>query len=134
MTNAPLVRIVSFGYGHDDPPTATITYDLRVLFRNPHRDPAMRYLTGLDDAVYTHVLATPGIERVATNAADTARGLLADTGGPIVIATGCVGGRHRSVGMARRIAEHLHAAGTDVDIDHRDVHRDVLPTVTHRAH
>ncbi|MGI8313446.1 RapZ C-terminal domain-containing protein [Saccharopolyspora hattusasensis] len=41
-------------------PDADITLDARRHLRNPHRDPAMRYLTGLDARVRDHVLATPG--------------------------------------------------------------------------
>ncbi|MFE5329429.1 NUDIX domain-containing protein [Embleya sp. NPDC056575] len=127
VEDEPDVRIVSFGYGHGPAPTADLTYDLRRRFRNPHADPAMRELTGLDRAVYDHVLATPGIDRVARSAADLAADLRLGLGaGPITVATGCVGGRHRSVALACRIAEVLTDYGALVDLVHRDVHRPLL--------
>lgn len=55
------ITITTFGYLHDAPPPAHITLDLREHFRNPHIDPALRYLTARDIAVHTAVLDTPGI-------------------------------------------------------------------------
>ncbi|MFJ8746648.1 hypothetical protein ACIRL2_45835 [Embleya sp. NPDC127516] len=130
----PGIRIVSFGYGHPTPPPAAeIVCDLRRAFRNPHHDPAMRGRTGLDEDVYRHVLATPGVEEL-TAAIATAALNLHTAIGPITVATGCVGGRHRAVGAARRIAEHIVAAAVAVDLVHRDVHLDVLPTTHHADH
>ncbi|WP_052423251.1 RapZ C-terminal domain-containing protein [Nonomuraea candida] len=40
--------IVSFGYSHSPAPGADLTIDARRHFRNPHHDPRMRELTGLD--------------------------------------------------------------------------------------
>ncbi|MFE3206422.1 NUDIX domain-containing protein [Embleya sp. NPDC059237] len=127
------VRIVSFGYGHGRAPVADLTYDLRRRFRNPHVDPAMREMTGLDHAVYDHVLATPGVERVALSAADLVTDLLIETesGDAVTVAAGCVGGRHRSVVLARRVAELLIERGVVVGLVHRDVDRPVLSDARH---
>ncbi|MGX1970741.1 RapZ C-terminal domain-containing protein [Streptomyces anulatus] len=126
------IRIVSFGYGHEAPPVAEFTYDLRAQLRNPFSDPALKHLTGLDQPVYDHVLDTPGAERWAFNAVAQALGLIEDTGADnIVIAWGCVGGRHRSVGLARRSHEILTAAGHDVVLEHRDVEKPLLPAGVH---
>ena len=126
------IGIISFGYGHlEPPPAATMTYDLRHLLRNPHHDPAMRQATGLDQAVYDHVRNTPGAEHLAVNAAATARHLAEDTHAPVTVAFGCVGGRHRSVVLALRVHTLLHAAGVAAWIEHRDVAKDVLPTSAH---
>ncbi|MFH8619152.1 hypothetical protein ACH4E8_29380 [Streptomyces sp. NPDC017979] len=132
----PLLRVVSFGYGHAAPPLADITLDLRRSLRNPHHDPAMRELTGLDDRVYRHVLDTPGARHLASQTTLAAHMLLTETSSPVVtVATGCVGGRHRAVGMAREIEQQARAyaaaAGYVVELVHRDVHRDVLPSSVH---
>lgn len=145
----PLVRVISFGFGHtgaldDDgetvlaPPEADIVLDLRRTLRNPHHDPAMRYLTGLDQVVYDHVLATPGAQTLAHNTAFMAHILLTQARVPaLTIGSGCAGGRHRAVGIARevhRLLVELAAAGPyRVDLVHRDVHRDVLPATKHAA-
>ena len=125
------IRIISFGYGHGQPPTADLTYDLRALLRNPFHDPALKTLTGLDEQVYNHVMATPGADRLAFNAVATARGLAEDTGADVTIAWGCTGGRHRSVGLARASHELLRAAGDAATIEHRDVDEDLLPAGLH---
>lgn len=147
MTETPLVRVISFGYGHtgaldDDgstvlePPTAEITLDLRRCLYNPHRDPAMRYLTGLDDVVHAHVQNTPGAQLLAHNTAMAAHTLM-DQARPatLTVATGCAGGRHRAVSTARTVhallSELARTGGYRTELVHRDVHRDVLPSSKH---
>lgn len=126
-----MIRIVSFGYGHGSPPAADITYDLRAVLHNPHHDPALRDLTGLDAAVYDHVMATPGAQRLAIQATRTARHLTADTSTDLVIGWACTGGRHRSVALARRMHDLLHGLGVPVEVEHRDVYRQLLPPGVH---
>lgn len=124
------IRLISFGYGHTAKgvPTAEVTYDVSGRkFRNPFHDPALKQLTGLDQAVYDHVRATPGIEVLAQSAAAAAIGLVDETGGDVVLAFGCIGGRHRSVGLARRTAELLELSGRQVEVEHRDVGEPLLP-------
>jgi UPF0042 nucleotide-binding protein len=125
------IHIVSFGYGHGPAPTADLVFDLRALLRNPFKDPQLKHLTGLDAAVYDHVMTTAGAERLAFNAVATARGLAEDTGADVTIAWGCTGGRHRSVGLARASYELLRAAGDQATIEHRDVGQDLLPAGVH---
>ncbi|MBL0777342.1 hypothetical protein G6541_08275 [Streptomyces albidoflavus] len=146
MTSPSLVRVTSFGYGHTgtrggdgvplEPPTADITLDLRRSLRNPHHDPAMRHLTGLDDRVHDHVMATPGAQLLAHNTALAAHVLMAEARPELLtVATGCVGGRHRAVSMARTVAyllgEYSRAGGYGVELVHRDVERPVLPSGRH---
>ncbi|MFE7056029.1 hypothetical protein ACFVAO_12525 [Streptomyces californicus] len=125
------IRIISFGYGHAEPPVADLVVDLRALLRNPFHDPALKTLTGLDQQVYDHVMTTPGAERLAVNTVATARGLAEDTGADVTIAWGCTGGRHRSVGLARASYELLRDVGDEVTIEHRDVELDLLPAGVH---
>ncbi|MEU6721573.1 RNase adapter RapZ [Nonomuraea sp. NPDC046802] len=123
------VEITSFGYGHAAPPTADIVVDARRRFRNPHADPRMRELTGLQEAVRAHVLATPGVAAVISRTAQLAAELTTTAGtagGPVTVAVGCVGGRHRSVAMAEAIAAELAGAGLPVALVHRDVDRPVI--------
>ncbi len=82
--------------------------------------------------MYEHVLATSGVESLAGVAAFLAVGLH-DTarGGDITIAYGCVGGRHRSVGLARRTQELVQPTGRETVIEHRDIHRPLLPPSAH---
>ncbi|MEU5976362.1 RNase adapter RapZ [Streptomyces sp. NPDC047315] len=131
----PALRIVSFGYGHRPAPTADITLDLRRILRNPHQDPALRELTGLDEVVLQHVLTTPGAIPLVTATAAAAAGLVT-AGVPLTVAVGCVGGRHRAVGAARAVAAMagplLKLAGAAAALEHRDVHQPLLPPAAHR--
>ncbi|MBP5942598.1 RNase adapter RapZ [Streptomyces acidiscabies] len=128
------IRLISFGYGHTAKgiPAAEVTYDVSGRrFRNPFHDPALKQLTGLDQAVYDHVRETPGIEILAHSAVAAAIGLVEETGGDVVLAFGCIGGRHRSVGLARLTAELLEQRGRQVEIEHRDVDEPLLPAGVH---
>jgi len=120
------VRIISFGYLHGGPPPAQITIDLRELFRDPHIDPAMRELTGLDQAVVDNVLAQPGARRFAVDLTECLTGLstVTDT---VTVAVGCAGGRHRSVVLANLLAnwfaDYGYGAAT---VEHRDLDKPVV--------
>lgn len=121
-----MITVVSFGYGHAPAPEADITIDTRRRLRNPSADPRMRELTGLDDPVRLHVLGTPGAVRLVEDTADLAADLQQLTGGPVTVAIGCVGGRHRSVALAEELAGVLRRDGVKTTVEHRDVHRPVI--------
>ncbi|MFI8351297.1 ATPase [Streptomyces sp. NPDC085596] len=128
--NHTQVVITSFGYGHSPAPEADITLDTRRHLRNPHADPAMRDLTGLDSAVRQHVLTTPGARHLITNTAVMVQILLTDVADArqrlVTVATGCVGGRHRSVAIAEEITVSPRALGVGVEVEHRDIDKPVI--------
>lgn len=121
------VLIVSFGYGHSAPPEATITLDLRHAYRDPHVDPRLRHMTAADRPVRQAVLRTAGIRPLLKA---TVRQILAFRAGPsagqIVIAVGCVGGRHRSATVAHYLARRLTRRGLHVQLQHRDLNKAVI--------
>lgn len=125
-TETPALRVVSFGYGHGTPPTADITVDVRDWFRDPHINPAMRELTGLDDAVFRNVVEQPGAEEVVHGVLCTARHLLSLNLRPVTVAFGCVGGRHRSVVLAEMTGERARQMSWPFEVVHRDVDKPVL--------
>ncbi|MFJ4679228.1 ATPase [Kitasatospora sp. NPDC088783] len=125
------VQILSFGYGHGDPvPEADILLDLRRSYRNPHSDPAMRELTGFDAQVAAHVDATAGIGALVRHTVAAVLDLVAEVGDPqhrlIRVAAGCVGGRHRSVRVARAVREGVRAAGLGAEALHLHVRRPMI--------
>jgi UPF0042 nucleotide-binding protein len=128
MQNLPsTVEIVSFGYLHDPPPEAHLTVDLRHHFRDPHVSPALRYMTADDAPVRTAVLATPGIQQLVDASASAVRAFLAGpSAGPVTVASGCAGGRHRAPTFARALADRLTALGYSVTVTHRDLHKPVV--------
>ena len=120
------VTITSFGYGHAPAPEADLTVDARRLLHDPHVDPAMREMTGLDETVRRHVLATRGAKAWVEHETAAVRALLVHVGRPVTVAFGCAGGRHRSVVMASECARLLSAVGFDVVVEHRDVTKPVI--------
>jgi UPF0042 nucleotide-binding protein len=126
------VTITSFGYRHAPAPLAEITLDVRRVLHDPHMDPQLRDLTGLDDEIREHVSGTPGALGLAGSTARQVADLVEDAGNPtrtrIDVAIGCAGGRHRSVVLAEMIAVLLRGDGLGVEVAHRDLNRPVLPT------
>ena len=124
---APDVTITSFGYLHNPPPPAHITLDLRVHFRDPHIDPGLRYMTAHDQPVRRAVLRTAGVKELV---AATATAVLAfragPSAGPVTVACGCQGGRHRAATLAMALAGRLRMEGLAVTIHHRDLHQPVV--------
>ncbi|GAA2484821.1 RNase adapter RapZ [Streptomyces thermolineatus] len=121
------VHITSFGYGHDAPPAAHLTVDLRVHFRDPHVNPALRHLTAHDPAVRDAVLSTPGIPHLIAALAETVAAYRAGpTPAPITVAIGCAGGRHRAATVATALADRLHGMDIPATVAHRDLHRPVI--------
>ncbi|MEU3353800.1 RNase adapter RapZ [Streptomyces sp. NPDC037389] len=122
------VLIVSFGYLHGEPPAAHITIDLREHFRDPHISPQLRYMTADDEPVRTAVLNTPGITDLVEAAVSAVRAFAAGPStGPVTVADGCAGGRHRAPVFARTLASRLRQAGfPQVDVRHRDRDKPVV--------
>ena len=128
------IVITSFGYGHSAAPAGQhLIVDLRNLLYNPHHDPAMRELTGMDQVVYDHVVATEGAAEMAVGLmgwALAARRGLRTADDELHVAIGCVGGRHRSVALARLLARflgtHTKIENFQVTVMHRDVRKPVI--------
>ena len=125
------VRIITFGVLHGPPPPGdALTVDLRTALRNPHRNPALRHLTGLDAPVREHVLATPGAAAVIDDTVARVLAALAGFHRPrgvcCAVHVYCQGGKHRSVAIAEQVAARLAAGGTAVTVEHRDVGKPVI--------
>ncbi|MGI5208942.1 RapZ C-terminal domain-containing protein [Spirillospora sp. CA-108201] len=121
------VTITTFGYLHDAPPPAHITLDLRVHFRDPHVRPELRNLTARDMAVHEAVRTTPGILPLLHAAEDAVLAYLAGpSAGPVTVAVGCAGGRHRAATVGDLLATSLaETHALDVALVHRDLDKPV---------
>ncbi|MER7129711.1 RapZ C-terminal domain-containing protein [Streptosporangium saharense] len=122
------ILIISYGWRHAPPPEADLHVDARRLLRNPHEDPSMRYLTGLDTAVACHVLDTPGARALVRHMAAAARDLAQILPHKqIVVGVGCQGGRHRAPALAQAILRDLraHKVG-EVEVTHRDIEKPLI--------
>lgn len=118
------VFVVSFSYRHGLPREADLVFDVRFL-ANPHYDPALRPLTGADPAVAGFIEADPGFAAFFASLTALIEPLLPrfriEGKSYLTIAIGCTGGQHRSVYVARRLAEWLAERGQRVSVSHRDV-------------
>ncbi|SNS80967.1 RapZ C-terminal domain-containing protein [Actinomadura mexicana] len=122
------VHVITFGYLHGAPPSAHLTVDLRVHFRDPHVNPALRHLTARDAAVHEAVRTTPGILPLLDGVEGAVLAYLAGpSAGPVTIAIGCAGGRHRAATVGELLATSLaEAHGLDVTLTHRDMDKPVV--------
>jgi RNase adapter protein RapZ len=125
--NAPAgvaVFVRSFAYRRGLPPDADLVFDVRFL-ENPHYDPHLRPLTGLDPAVGARIAGDSGYKGFFEGLTGLLRPLLpryANEGKTyLTIGIGCTGGRHRSVYVAERLAEWLRQEGQRVAVTHRDL-------------
>lgn len=133
---ATLLQCVVHTYGvlHGAPPQGDgIVIDLSHALRNPHHDPAMRELTGLDQAVSEHVMATRGAEKIVADTVDRIDNDLRNWSNPRGLITRvfvyCKGGRHRSVAVAEEVADRLYELGWGVEVEHRDITKPVVQAV-----
>ncbi len=62
------VTVTSFGFARGMPPVADLVFDMRFL-DNPHWDPALRDLTGTDQAVGAHIERDPAFASVFAESA-----------------------------------------------------------------
>jgi UPF0042 nucleotide-binding protein len=121
------VTFMSFGFKHGPPREEDLAFDVRFL-ANPHYEPELRELTGLDEPVVEYIARDGRLEQLYARLQTLLDFLLpqyvAEGKAHLVIAIGCTGGRHRSVA----IAEHLAARyrdhdDLDVAVAHRDIDR-----------
>lgn len=117
------VTIMSFGFARGLPRDADLVFDMRFL-ANPHWVPALRPLTGEDAKVGAYVAADPAFQPAFDRIVDLLLTLLPGYGREgkayLTVAFGCTGGRHRSVYVARTMAQRLAAAGWQASVIHRD--------------
>ena len=118
------VTVSSFGFARGVPPAADLVFDMRFL-DNPHWQPELRELTGLDESVGAHIARDEAFEASFARIRDLLIDLLpryAAQGKTYVnIAFGCTGGRHRSVFVAERIAASLRQGGFSPTVLHRNL-------------
>ncbi|MFB6568392.1 RapZ C-terminal domain-containing protein [Streptomyces noursei] len=123
----PTADIVSFGYLHGDPPAAHLTLDLREHFRDPHVSPELRYMTAHDGEVRQAVYATPGIPALIEATADAIVAFShGPSAGPVCVAVGCAGGRHRAAAVAMALQTALAEEGVTATVAHRDLDKPVV--------
>ncbi len=124
------VNILSFGYKYGIPVDADLVMDCRFI-ANPHWDPKLRPLTGMDKSVSKAVLESANVEEFLERYQllfDTlAKGFITEGRKFLTLAIGCTGGKHRSVAITEELVTRL-ANGKNLSnyrIQTNGIHRDL---------
>lgn len=115
----------SFAYRNGIPGDADFVFDARCL-PNPHWDARLRPLSGRDMAVREHLDQQESVleyfQQVAGFLDTWIPRFESETRSYVTVAVGCTGGRHRSVYLAERLAQHFRGKGReDVLTYHREL-------------
>ena len=128
LTQSVRVNVLSFGYKYGIPVDADLVLDCRFI-PTPHWIPELRPLSGLDEKVKSTVLANPGVGDFVNTYVSLIQqmlpGYLREGKKYLTVAIGCTGGKHRSVSVAREIADKLDGEGAGLTISAHASHRDV---------
>jgi UPF0042 nucleotide-binding protein len=131
LTGAPrrptLVTISSFGFKYGLPQESDLVFDVRFL-PNPYHMPDLRAMSGLDGPVAEFIGRWPQAQEFLSKLKDIMGFLIPqynDEGrSGLILSIGCTGGRHRSVMVAKELADDLRERGHPVVLTHRDIGRD----------
>ncbi len=118
------VECIAFSYRRGVPETQMV-FDTRFL-ANPFWVAELRELSGLHPAVKRYVMRQPAARVLVSATVRMTRGLLpwysGHLKGPLRLAFGCTGGRHRSVAIAQEVARRLRGSEElDVTLIVRDL-------------
>ncbi|QLB13348.1 UPF0042 nucleotide-binding protein [Bisgaardia hudsonensis] len=118
------IIIQSFGFKYGIPQDADYVFDVRFL-PNPHWDPELRPMTGLDKPVAEflnkHSMVNQFIYETRNYIETWLPMLEKNNRSYLTIAIGCTGGKHRSVYIAQQIGEYFQAKRDNVQIQHKSL-------------
>ena len=120
------LSVLSFGFRHGVPTHADVVWDVRFL-PNPHFIPHLQPHSGREAPVRDYVLGNEATRRFLDHFLPLLDEVLPayerEGKSYLTVAIGCTGGRHRSVAISERVAQHLREGGRDAKVRHRDVER-----------
>jgi RNase adapter protein RapZ len=119
------VTFASFGHKHGPMREADLSFDVRFL-PNPHYEPRLRPLTGLDERVVGYVGRGGALDEFYERLIPLLDYLLPqyvnEGKAHLMVGIGCTGGRHRSVAIAEHLSAHYRERGDyTVGVNHRDI-------------
>lgn len=118
------ITVMSFGFKYGLPIDADLVFDVRFL-PNPFYLSELRPFCGLDEPVSDYVLNNAHAQKfmkLIKSLVDFLLPLYVEEGkSSLVIAIGCTGGRHRSVAVAKKIADDIAHSGYRANGLHRDI-------------
>jgi len=114
----------SFGFKHGTPMDADYVFDVRCL-PNPYWQTELRGHSGLDEPVVKFLEHQEQVEKMFEQLRTFLERWLPafeqEQRSYMTIAIGCTGGQHRSVYLAKRLAEHFAAQGINSQVQHREL-------------
>ncbi|OOF40158.1 RNase adaptor protein RapZ [Rodentibacter genomosp. 2] len=120
------IIVESFGFKYGIPLDADYVFDVRFL-PNPHWDPELRPMTGLDEPVARFLNSHDDVNNfiyLTRNYIETWLPMLEQNNRSyLTIAIGCTGGKHRSVYIAQQLGEYFQAKGKNVKIQHKSLEK-----------
>lgn len=122
------LSLISFGFKYGAPIDVDMMLDVRFL-PNPHYNPDLRPLTGLDERVRDAVLNSEDAKEFLRRTEEMLYFLIpryaAEGKSYFTLGIGCTGGRHRSVAIAEALAGYLvqlqEKLSMEVHVRHRDI-------------
>jgi UPF0042 nucleotide-binding protein len=118
-----IITFLSFGFKHGMPKDADYVFDARFL-PNPHWEPDLKPLTGLDQPVQEYLAGHSIVQKftwqIQTFVQTWLPHLERNNRSYLTIAIGCTGGQHRSVYLAQTIGESFQRSHSNVQIRHRE--------------
>lgn len=118
-----IITFMSFGFKHGIPKEADYVFDARFL-PNPHWEPELKPLTGLDqpvkDYLASHSIVQKFTWQIQTFVQTWLPHIERNNRSYLTIAIGCTGGQHRSVYLAQTIGESFQTSHDNVKIRHRE--------------
>ncbi len=126
LNNQPLMALqfLSFGFKHGMPDDADMIFDMRCL-PNPHWEPALRPLTGKDQAVVNFLDQQDSCNEMFDDIQHYVEKWLPcfeqNNRNYLTIAIGCTGGQHRSVYIVERLANYFQQKREAVIARHKEL-------------
>jgi UPF0042 nucleotide-binding protein len=118
------ITFESFGFKNGVPDGIDFLFDVRCL-PNPHWEASLRPLTGRDPAVVEYLEKHADVQSMLGDIRRFLENWLpriaAQDTAYLTIAVGCTGGRHRSVYIVERLAEHFRASYDLLNVKHREL-------------
>ncbi|CAM3019559.1 RNase adapter RapZ [Vibrio rarus] len=116
----------SFGFKHGLPADVDYVFDVRFL-PNPHWEPQLRALTGLDKPIKDYLYGFEDVvelkEQIQAFIERWLPSLEKNNRSYLTVAIGCTGGKHRSVFLTQQIGEYFLKQGQRVLIRHNQLEK-----------
>ena len=122
-----VINFESFGFKYGMPAEADFMFDVRFL-PNPHWEPELRPLTGLDEPVQLFLSQQPTVNKFIWQIENLLETWLPhlerNNRSYLTIAIGCTGGQHRSVYVTEQLAKLFSQSKHTVQARHRELIND----------